>query len=43
MPRIVLITILFLSCVSCFGQDDNDDRIACYAYPKTTESYKKKL
>ena len=42
MRRIFLITVLFLSSVSCVAQND-DKKIACYSFPKTTESYKKKL
>jgi len=42
MSRLILLICLFAVCaVSCGAQDD--DKIACYAYPKTAESYKKKL
>ena len=35
-----IITILFLACLPCFAQDDE---IACRAFPKTNESYKKEV
>ena len=41
MPAIFLITMLFIAYLPCFAQ--NDDKIACYAAPKTIESYKEKL
>jgi hypothetical protein len=42
MRRILSFTILLLASLASFGQDDAKT-IACYAFPKTTESFKKKL
>jgi hypothetical protein len=42
MSRLLLVVLLAVACVaSAFAQ--YDDKIACFSYPKTTESYKKKL
>jgi hypothetical protein len=42
MSRLLLAVFLFALCAaSVYAQDD--DKIACYTYPKTTEAYKKKL
>ena len=42
MSRLLFLALLAVSFMApAFAQDD--DKIACYAYPKTTESYKKKL
>jgi hypothetical protein len=42
MSRLLFVVLLAVTCeASDFAQ--YDDKIACYSYPKTTESYKKKL
>lgn len=42
MSRLLFVVLLAVACVaSALAQ--HDDKIACYSYPKTTESYKKKL
>ena len=43
MSRLFFAAFLFGLCVAAACAQDDDDKIACYAYPKTTESYKKKL
>lgn len=43
MSRLFFAAFLFGLCVAAACAQDDDDKIACYAYPKTAESYKKKL
>ena len=43
MSRLFFAAFVFGLCVAAVCAQDDDDKIACYAYPKTTESYKKKL
>jgi len=35
--------VLFFACVGLGSAQDDEEKIACYALPKTTQSYKKKL
>jgi hypothetical protein len=39
----LFLAVLFLACVGLGSAQDDDEKIACYAFPKTTQSYKKKL
>jgi hypothetical protein len=43
MHRSITIAVLLGSCAVMLNAQDDDDKIACYTFPKTTESYKKKL
>lgn len=43
MSRCFVIFLFLISCAAVACAQDDDDKIACYAFPKTTESYKKKL
>lgn len=43
MRRVIVILILLTSCAVTVNAQEDEDKIACYSYPKTTESYKKKL
>lgn len=43
MFRWSAIYLFLVSCVAAASAQDEDHKIACYAFPKTTESYKKKL
>jgi hypothetical protein len=42
MSRIFFLVLLSVSAATALAQDA-DNRIACYSYPKTTQSFKKKL
>ena len=42
MSRIFLLVLLCSSAATALAQDA-DNKIACYSYPKTTQSFKKKL
>ena len=43
MSRLFFALFLFAACLAVAYAQDDDDKIACRAYPPTTESYKKKL
>lgn len=43
MSRWSVAFLLLVSCAAIASAQDNNGKIACYAFPKTTESYKKKL
>ena len=43
MYRWLIILLFFFSCVAVVSAQQDEDKIACHAFPKTTESYKKKL
>jgi hypothetical protein len=43
MSRLFVVALFFAACMAPAWAQDDDDKIACYTYPKTTESYKKKL
>lgn len=43
MSRWLATFIFVVSCAFVASAQDRDEKIACYAFPKTTESYKKKL
>jgi hypothetical protein len=42
MSRLFLVALFFAACVAP-GCAQDDDKVVCHTYPKTTESYKKKL
>lgn len=43
MSRWFVIFLLLISCLAIASAQPADNKMACYAFPKTTESYKKKL
>ena len=43
MCRRLVVLLFGVSCVPFLPAQEKDKKIACYAYPKTTESFKKKL
>ena len=43
MYRCFAIILFMVSCISLVRAQDDHHKIACHAFPKTTESYKKKL
>lgn len=43
MSRWLFVLLFVISCIAVVRAQDSDDQIACRAFPKTTESYKKKL